>query len=147
MAQGWTVKFSQEPKLGLKDQVVSVPPEKLVLGVANAWSDPLFFPRTTRQWTKEEQSADVLERLAPRRRTPQEEAALASLRRQPNCAGCPLGTLPLDDYHRRPPRAGGDAALLPGGEGDNHPTHLPGGGYGASLRAAPQAEEMQAEII
>jgi hypothetical protein len=81
MAQGWTVKFSQEPKLGLTDQLVSVPPEKLVLGIANAWSDPLLFPRTTRQWTKEELRADVLKRLAPRRRTPQEEAALASLRR------------------------------------------------------------------
>ena len=82
MAQGWTVKFSQEPKLGLKDRRLGASGEACP-GVANAWSDPPSSP-DDRQWTKEEQSADVLERLAPRRRTPQEEAALASLRRQPN---------------------------------------------------------------
>jgi len=120
MAEGWTVKFSQEPKLGMKDQVISVMPEKLVIGIANAWSDPLPYPRKTHRWTKAESKADVLKRLAPRPKTRQEEAALANLRRQPNCAGCPLGTLP---------RSGDDGALVPGG--------------GTSLRA--DGEEKQTE--
>jgi hypothetical protein len=105
----------------LKDQIVSVPPEKLLIGIANAWSDPLPFPRTTRRWTKAESKENVLKRLAPRQKTRQEEAALASLRRQPNCAGCPLGTLPQT--------GGDDGALLPGG--------------GTSLRA--EGEEKQTE--
>jgi hypothetical protein len=105
MAQGWTVKFSQEPKLGLRDQKVSVPPEKLVLGIANAWSDPLPTGRTMHKWTKAELKQHVLSRLAPKR-SKEEQAVITSLRKLPTCANCPPGTLP---------RFGAGGELVPGG--------------------------------
>jgi len=38
MAKGWTVQFSSDDTLGYPDTVVQVPPEKLVIGLANAWA-------------------------------------------------------------------------------------------------------------
>lgn len=35
---GWTVNFSQDPPSGLPDQVVSLLPSQLVIGLANAWA-------------------------------------------------------------------------------------------------------------
>ena len=37
---------SQVPELGMKDQVVKVSPEQLVIGLANSWSNPLPVGRT-----------------------------------------------------------------------------------------------------
>lgn len=40
MAAGWTVDFSSVPALGLSKQVVSVPLDRLVFGLANGWTKP-----------------------------------------------------------------------------------------------------------
>ena len=95
---------------------------EIIIGIANAWSDPLPFPRTIHRWTKAESGRDVLKRLAPRPRTRQEEAALASLRKLPTCANCPPGTLP---------RFGAGGELVPGG--------------GTSLLNRAEGDESQAE--
>ena len=39
MDAGWTVSFSDVPSLGLADQTVRVPLQKLVLGLANGWAE------------------------------------------------------------------------------------------------------------
>jgi len=39
MSKGWTVQFSSDDTLGCPDSVVQVPPEKLVIGLANAWAN------------------------------------------------------------------------------------------------------------
>ena len=101
---------------------MSVPPEKLIIGIANAWSDPLKLKRKTHRWTKAESGQDVLKRLAPRPRSRQEEAALASLRKLPTCANCPPDTLP---------RSGAGGELVPGG--------------GTSLLHSAEGDESQAE--
>ena len=38
MDTGWTVSFSDVPSLGLPDQTIRVPLQKLVLGLANGWA-------------------------------------------------------------------------------------------------------------
>ncbi len=40
LRDGWRVNFSADPALGLPDTTVSVPPSRLVFGLANAWAQP-----------------------------------------------------------------------------------------------------------
>ena len=37
---GWTINFSSDPSVSIPTQTISIPPSKLVLGVANFWAEP-----------------------------------------------------------------------------------------------------------
>jgi hypothetical protein len=63
MAKGWKVKFSQVPELGMKDQVVKVRPEQLVIGLANSWSNPLPVGRKLEKWSESEKKLSEAGRL------------------------------------------------------------------------------------
>ena len=93
MASGWKVKFSQVPELGLPDQKISVPPEKLVIGLANSWSNPLPLGRKMEKWSESELKQSPAGRLSP-----ETSKHLASdLRSLPNCANTncpPTGAMP-----------------------------------------------------
>jgi hypothetical protein len=93
MAKGWMVKFSQVPELGLKDQKISVPPEKLVLGLANSWSNPLPLGRKMEKWSESELKQTPAGRLSPET----SKHVSSDLRSLPNCANnnCPpYGAMP-----------------------------------------------------
>jgi hypothetical protein len=114
MAKGWLVKFSQVPELGMKDQVVKVSPEQLVIGLANSWSNPLPVGRKLEKWSDSEQKLPAAGRLGE-----QKQDAHASKLSARNVAQKPLRQTVSDCANGNCPpsglrRFGARGELIPG---------------------------------
>ena len=68
MDKGWKVKFSSVPELEMEDQVVKVPANKLVLGLANSWSNPLPLGRKMEKWSPTELAQTLTARLGEQKK-------------------------------------------------------------------------------